>query len=43
MPQMPRRFFGGQQRGGATHRSRWMLEDGKPALAMFRPARPTVA
>jgi HlyD family secretion protein len=36
MPTMPRRFFGGQQRGGRMGRV-WVLEDGKPALAIFRP------
>jgi HlyD family secretion protein len=39
MPQMPRRFGGGgQQSGGAKRMGRvWILEDGKPALALFRP------
>jgi HlyD family secretion protein len=37
MPSMPRRFFGGQQRGGGRMGRVWVLEDGKPALAIFRP------
>ena len=38
MPSMPRRMFGGgQQRGGGRMGRVWVLEDGKPALAMFRP------
>jgi HlyD family secretion protein len=37
MPTMPRRFFGTQQRGGGRIGRVWVLEDGKPALAMFKP------
>jgi HlyD family secretion protein len=38
MPSMPRRMFGGgQQRGGGRMGRVWVLEDGKPALAIFRP------
>ena len=40
MPQMRRRpgGFGGQQSGAARRLSRaWVLEDGQPALVMFRP------
>lgn len=37
MPSMPRRFFGGQQRGGGRMGRIWLLEEGKPALAIFRP------
>jgi HlyD family secretion protein len=37
MPSMPRRFFGTQQRGGGRMGRIWVLEDGKPALAMFKP------
>lgn len=37
MPSFPRRMFGGQQRGGGRMGRVWVLEDGKPALAMFRP------
>jgi len=37
MPQMPRRMFGGQQRGGGRVGRIWVLEDGKPAMAIFRP------
>jgi HlyD family secretion protein len=37
MPTMPRRFFGTQQRGGGRMGRVWVLEDGKPALAMFKP------
>ena len=37
MPTMPRRFFGGQQRSGGRMGRVWVLEDGKPALAMFKP------
>ena len=37
MPSMPRRFFGGQQRSGGRMGRVWVIEDGKPALAMFRP------
>ncbi len=37
MPTFPRRFFGGQQKGGGRMGRVWVLEDGKPALAMFRP------
>ncbi len=37
MPSMPRRFFGGQQRSGGRMGRVWVLEDGKPALAIFRP------
>jgi HlyD family secretion protein len=37
MPQMPRRFFGGGQRNGGQRMARaWVLEDGKPALVLFR-------
>ncbi|HKQ11782.1 MAG TPA: hypothetical protein VJT80_00005, partial [Steroidobacteraceae bacterium] len=37
MPTMPRRFFGGQQRGGGRMGRVWVVEDGKPALAIFKP------
>lgn len=37
MPSMPRRFFGGQQRGGGRMGRIWVLENGKPELAIFRP------
>ena len=37
MPTMPRRMFGGQQRGGGNMGRVWILQDGKPAAAMFRP------
>ena len=37
MPTMPRRFFGGQQRSGGRMGRIWVLEDGKPALAIFKP------
>jgi HlyD family secretion protein len=38
MPSMPRRMFGGgQQRGGGRMGRVWVLEEGKPALAIFRP------
>lgn len=37
MPSFPRRAFGGQQKGGGRMGRVWVLEDGKPALAMFRP------
>jgi HlyD family secretion protein len=37
MPTMPRRFFGTQQRGGGRMGRVWVLEDGKPALALFKP------
>jgi len=37
MPTMPRRFFGGQQRGGGRMGRVWVIEDGAPALALFRP------
>jgi HlyD family secretion protein len=37
MPSMPRRFFGGQQRGGGRMGRVWVLENGKPELAIFRP------
>jgi HlyD family secretion protein len=37
MPTMPRRFFGGQQRGGGRMGRVWVLENGQPALAIFRP------
>jgi HlyD family secretion protein len=37
MPTMPRRMFGGQQRGGGNMGRVWVLEDGKPVAAMFRP------
>ncbi len=37
MPTMPRRFFGGQQRGGGRMGRVWVLENGKPELAVFRP------
>ncbi len=37
MPTMPRRFFSNGQQGGPKRLARaWILEDGKPALAMFR-------
>ena len=38
MPTMPRRMFGGgQQRGGGRMGRVWVIEDGKPALAIFKP------
>jgi len=37
MPQMPRRMFGGQQRGGGNMGRVWILQDGKPVAAMFKP------
>jgi hypothetical protein len=37
MPTMPRRFFGGQQRSGGRMGRVWVIEDGKPALAIFKP------
>ncbi|HKE94012.1 MAG TPA: efflux RND transporter periplasmic adaptor subunit [Povalibacter sp.] len=39
MPQMPRRNPGNQQQSNATRRMgrAWILEEGKPALVMFRP------
>jgi HlyD family secretion protein len=37
MPTMPRRMFGGQQRGGGNMGRIWVIEDGKPVAAMFRP------
>lgn len=37
MPTMPRRFFAGQQRGGGRMGRVWVIEDGKPALALFKP------
>jgi HlyD family secretion protein len=37
MPTMPRRMFGGQQRGGGNMGRVWIIEDGKPVAAMFRP------
>jgi HlyD family secretion protein len=37
MPTMPRRFFGGQQRSGGRMGRVWVLEEGKPALALFKP------
>jgi HlyD family secretion protein len=37
MPTMPRRFFGSPQRGGGRMGRVWVLEDGKPALALFKP------
>ncbi|HEX4973243.1 MAG TPA: efflux RND transporter periplasmic adaptor subunit [Steroidobacteraceae bacterium] len=37
MPTMPRRMFGGQQRGGGNMGRVWVLQDGKPVAAMFRP------
>jgi HlyD family secretion protein len=37
MPTMPRRMFGGQQRGGGNMGRVWVIEDGKPVAAMFRP------
>jgi HlyD family secretion protein len=37
MPTMPRRMFGGQQRGGGNMGRVWILQDGKPVAAMFRP------
>jgi hypothetical protein len=37
MPQMPRRMFGGNQQGGSRRFARaWILEQGEPALVMFR-------
>jgi HlyD family secretion protein len=37
MPTMPRRFFGGGQQGGPRSLARtWVIEDGKPVLALFR-------
>jgi HlyD family secretion protein len=36
MPSFPRRMFSREQRGGRMGRV-WVLEDGKPALAMFKP------
>ncbi|MFL6575868.1 MAG: efflux RND transporter periplasmic adaptor subunit, partial [Povalibacter sp.] len=39
MPQMPRRNFGNQQQSNSARRMgrAWILENGKPALVMFRP------
>ena len=38
MPQMPRRGFGGGQQGTNRRMGRaWILEDGKPALVLFKP------
>jgi HlyD family secretion protein len=37
MPTMPRRFFGGQQRSGGRMGRVWVIEAGKPALAIFKP------
>jgi HlyD family secretion protein len=37
MPTMPRRMFGGQQRGGGQMGRVWILQDGKPVAVMFRP------
>jgi HlyD family secretion protein len=37
MPTMPRRMFGAQQRGGGNLGRVWILQDGKPVAAMFRP------
>jgi HlyD family secretion protein len=38
MPQMPRRFGGGGQQGGARRMGRvWVVENGEPALVLFRP------
>jgi HlyD family secretion protein len=37
MPTMPRRFFGQQQKGGGRMGRVWVLEDGKPVLAIFKP------
>lgn len=39
MPQVRQRGFGGGQQGGMSRRMGrvWTLEDGKPALVMFRP------
>ena len=37
MPTMPRRMFGGQQRGGGRMGRVWVLENGKPELAIFKP------
>jgi hypothetical protein len=37
MPTMPRRMFGGQQRGGGQIGRVWILQGGKPVAAMFRP------
>lgn len=37
MPTMPRRFFGGAQQGGPQRLGRaWIIEDGKPAMVLFR-------
>jgi HlyD family secretion protein len=36
MPQMRRPGFGGQQSGARRFARAWILEDGKPALVMFR-------
>ena len=37
MPSFPRRMFGGQQKGGGRMGRAWVLENGQPALAMFKP------
>jgi hypothetical protein len=37
MPQFPRRGAGGQQGGNRRMGRAWILEDGKPALVMFKP------
>jgi len=38
MPTMPRRMFGGgQQRSGGRMGRVWVIEDGKPVLALFKP------
>jgi len=37
MPSFPRRMFGGQQRGGGRMGRVWVVEEGKPALVMFKP------
>jgi HlyD family secretion protein len=37
MPSMPRRMFGQQQRGGGNMGRVWILENGKPVAAMFKP------
>lgn len=37
MPSFPRRMFGAQQRGGGHIGRVWMVQDGKPVAALFRP------
>ena len=36
MPQMPRRMFGGNQQGSRRFARAWVVEDGEPALVLFR-------